>query len=83
MASRRRRRSSASESGGGRRGMLGGDRTWMIIGGILWARRTIRRTAGRTPTLVSREVLKPGQFVSIQTIRPPTRQERKALKSSK
>ena len=64
------------------RGLFGGDRTWLAIGGVVWGARMLRKTFGRTETIVATEVLKPGQFVTIDTIRPPSRKERKALKAS-
>ncbi len=60
------------------RGLLGGSRMWMVIGGIVWSGRIFRRLFGRSETLAAREVLAPGQFVTIRTIQPPSRRSRKA-----
>ena len=65
------------------RGLLGGSRAWMVLGGTFWAGRLIRQMVGRTETIAAREVLAPGQFVTIRTIRPPSRQERKALRRAR
>ena len=65
------------------RGLLGGSRAWMVLGGTFWAGRLIRQMVGRTETIAAREVLAPGQFVTIRTIRPPTRHERKAARRAR
>jgi hypothetical protein len=65
------------------RGLLGGNRTWLVIGGTVWAGRLIRRTVGRAETIAATEVLKPGEFVTIRTIQPPTRHERKAARRAR
>ena len=65
------------------RGLLGGSRLWMVVGGTFWAGRMIRQTVGRRETIAAREVLSPGQFVTIRTIRPPTRHERKAARRAR
>ncbi|MGD9702618.1 MAG: hypothetical protein AB7Q42_07600 [Acidimicrobiia bacterium] len=62
------------------RGLLGGDRTWLALGGIVWGGRMIRKTLGRSETIAATEVLKPGEFVTIRTIEPPTRRERKSAR---
>ena len=65
------------------RGLLGGSRAWMVLGGTFWVGRLIRQMVGRTETIAAREVLSPGQFVTIRTIRPPTRPERKAARRAR
>ena len=65
------------------RGLLGGSRAWMVVGGTFWVGRLIRQMVGRTETIAAREVLAPGQFVTIRTIRPPTRHERKAARRAR
>ena len=65
------------------RGWLGGSRFWMLVGGAAWATRTFRRTFGKNVEIAAVEYLKPGQFVKITAIRPPSRSERKAARRSK
>ena len=84
----RRGRSMMSPSGYLRRqgfykGWLGGSRFWMVVGGAAWAGRSFRRTFGRNEEIAAIEYLKPGQFVKISAIRPPTRRERKAARQAK
>lgn len=59
------------------KGLLGGQRNWLAVGGVLWGFRFIRKTFGKSETIVATEVLKPGQFASIQAIRPDTRRDRR------
>jgi hypothetical protein len=62
------------------RGLLGGSRGWLFVGGVFWAGRLMRRFFGRTAEIAATEVLKPGQFVTIAAIAAPTRRERRAAK---
>ena len=62
------------------RGLLGGSRMWMVIGGIVWSGRFIRMVVGRSEVIAAREVLAPGQFVTIRTIQAPPRRSRKAAR---
>lgn len=66
-----------------RRGLVGGDRVWIVIGAIVWGGRLLRRTFGRVETIAATEILKPGQFVRIEAIGPPTRKERKAQRRAR
>ena len=52
----------------------------MAVGGAFWGLRFVRRTFGKTETIAATEKLKPGQFVTIQAIKPETRRVRKAAK---
>lgn len=51
-----------------RRGLLGGSRPWMIVAGVLWGLRLLRRASGRRPELLSVERLKPGQTLQITAL---------------
>lgn len=62
------------------KGLFGGSRGWMIVGGVLWSGRFVRRTLGRHEEVVALEVLKPGQFVRLEAISPLTRRQRRAAK---
>ncbi len=66
--------------GGVYKGLLGGSRGWMAVGGAFWGLRFIRRTFGKTETIAATEKLKPGQFVTIQAIKPETRRDRRVAK---
>lgn len=48
-----------------RRGLWGGNRTWMAVFGVLATTRVIGRLAARGPTTVFREELAPGQGLLI------------------
>jgi hypothetical protein len=64
------------------KGVLGGSRAWMVLGGMFWFATFLRRTLGKNPVTVATEVLRPGEFVTIRTIAPPNRAQRKAAKTS-
>lgn len=51
-----------------RRGLLGGSRPWMIVAGVLWGLRLLRRASGRRPELLAVERLKPGQTLQITAL---------------
>jgi hypothetical protein len=65
------------------KGLLGGDRRWLAIGGALFLLRGARRTLGRTEQVVTVEKMEPGQWMSLRTIPAPTRRERKAARRAK
>ena len=53
-----------------RRGLLGGSRSWMIVAGVLWGARILRRASSRRPEVVALESLKPGQTLQVTAIDP-------------
>lgn len=60
------------------KGLLGGRRGWMVVGLFVWGPRLLKRLVGRTEEVLTTERLLPGETVTITTLRPPTRAERKA-----
>jgi hypothetical protein len=64
------------------KGLLGGSRGWMVLGGVFWVATFLRRTIGKNEVIVASEVLRPGEFVTIRTLAPPSRAQRKAAKTS-
>ena len=62
------------------KGLLGGSRGWLVVGGTFWGLRFLRRSFGKNEEVAATETLKPGQSVTILAIKPPTRAERKAAK---
>jgi hypothetical protein len=64
-------------------GVFGGSRFWLLAGGLVWSVRTTRRIFGHHATVVATEILKPGQFVVIEAIRPMRRRERRASKKAR
>ena len=65
------------------RGLLGGNRSWLVVGGTFWGVRVLRRAMGRTEQVVAVEVLKPGQAIRLEAIPAPTRSERKAVRAAR
>ena len=62
------------------KGLFGGQRGWLALGGLIWGTRFVKKTLGRSEEYAATEVLKPGEFVTIRAIPVPTRKERKAAK---
>ena len=62
------------------KGVLGGERKWMILGGTVWGVRFLRKALGKSEELVTIEKLEPGQWMSLRTIPPTTRKQRKAAR---
>ena len=78
----RRRPSYLSPSALARRnglykGLIGGDRKWLVIGGIVWGGRFLRKAAGKNEQIVTIEKLEPGQWMSLRTISAKERQQEK------
>jgi hypothetical protein len=64
------------------KGLLGGNRSWMAVGAVLWVGRKGRNALGRTEEHVSLDKLRPGQGIEIRTIVPQTRCERRGERRS-
>ena len=54
-------------------GLLGGQRSWFVVGVIVWGFRLLRKLSSRSPQVVSTEVLRPGQTVSVSALEPKSR----------
>ncbi len=65
------------------KGVLGGNRGWMAVGAVLWGPRLMRRMFGKQEEVVAVERLTAGQFVRLESIKPPTRRERKAARRAR
>ena len=88
MARARRRPSILSPFALARRngiykGLIGGDRRWLAIGGVFWAGRMLKKSLGKTEEIVTVETMQPGQWMSLRTIPPSTRRQRRADKKSR
>jgi len=55
---------------GFRRGVIQGSRPWMVVGGIALVLRVVQRLGAKEEAVVYREVLAPGQTVSISNGTP-------------
>jgi hypothetical protein len=62
------------------KGLLGGNRGWLVLGGLFYGGRKLKTTFGRTEEVAAVETLKPGEFVTIRTIVPPSRRQKKSAK---
>jgi hypothetical protein len=65
------------------KGLLGGQRSWMVIGAFVWAPRLLKRALGRTEKIVATERLEPGQALRIEAIKRPTRAEDRASRRAR
>lgn len=57
---------------GFRRGVLGGNRTWLAVGGAALAVRILQKLSGGEPKVVYCEELKPGEALVIANGRDAT-----------
>jgi len=68
------------------RGLFGGDRFWLGVGGAMWLAKTMRKmVSGGEPTPRFIEELKPGQRLVITNPEPvskPSRKEKKAARKA-
>jgi hypothetical protein len=62
------------------KGLMGRSSGWLAIGALLWGKDAMKRVFGKREEVLTTEVLKKGQFLSIQALRPPTRRERRAAR---
>jgi len=62
------------------KGLLGGQRGWIVVGGALFIGRIMRKALGKNEEVVALEKLAPGQWMSLRTIPPTTKREKKAAK---
>lgn len=60
------------------RGLLGGSRGWLVVGGLIWGRGLMKRVLGKQEQVLAVEKLLPGQGVRIDAIKPDTRRQRRA-----
>ncbi len=63
-------------------GLLRGRRGWFAIGVVLWTVRLVRRISSRSPQIVSKEILRAGETVSISSLEREGRSKRRARKSA-
>lgn len=66
-----------------RKGVLGGNKSWMVLFVFLYTPSLMRRVFGRTEVLLAREELKPGQFVRVQALGELPKAERKAIRKAR
>lgn len=57
---------------GFKRGVLGGNRTWLVVGGTALALRLLKKLSGSEPKVVYSEELKEGQALVIANGRDAT-----------
>ena len=55
-----------------KKGVLGGDRKWLVLGGVALALRLVRKVGGSEPKTVYCEELKPGEALVIANGRDAT-----------
>ena len=55
-----------------KRGVLGGNRTWLLVGGAALALRVVQKLSGSEPKVVYSEELKPGEALVIANGRDAT-----------
>ncbi len=66
-----------------RKGVLGGNKTWMIIAVFAYSPRLLRRLFGRAEVTVAREPLRSGQILRLEGLGDLTKAERKAIRKAR
>jgi hypothetical protein len=64
------------------RGLYGDSRGWRTLWYVVTSAGLLRRAFGKHPEVAAVEVLQPGEQLTLRTISPPTRKERKAAKKA-
>jgi hypothetical protein len=59
------------------KGLLGGSKGWLAIGGVLWSKSFLKKTFGKNEEFLTVEKLTKGQFLRIDAVKPPSRRQRK------
>jgi hypothetical protein len=54
-----------------RRGMGGGSRDWLLVGVLSWLVGRVKERSEAPPPVIHREVLEPGETISIAVYDPP------------
>jgi len=60
-----------------RRGLIGGSRVWMVVGGVYSLLKVVRRMSRNTDTVIAAEMLKPGESVIIEALPRTSRRDRR------
>jgi len=59
------------------KGVLDGKRGWLIVGGIVWGGRFLRKAFGKNEEFVTLETMKPGEWMSLRTIPAGKRRDKR------
>ena len=59
------------------RGVIGGSRFWLVVGGSMMAGRVMRRSFGKRPEIVLTEKLRPGHPIRLEAIPQSSRRQRR------
>ncbi len=63
------------------KGIFGGSRGWQVVAGVIFGRRFLKKTFGRTPETLIHEPLKPGESLTNTTI-PGGQRSRRSRRAS-
>lgn len=64
-----------------RQGVLGGSRTWLVLGGVVWTIKALQWALRPSPERVFRGDLRPGEtYVITSRPAPPTRRQRRRIR---
>jgi hypothetical protein len=65
------------------KGVLGGNKSWIVIAVFAYSPKLLRRLFGRSEVLVAREPLRSGQIMRIEGLGDLSKAERKAIRKAK
>jgi len=63
-------------------GILGGHRGWQVVAAVIFGRRILKGVLGKHPELLARDVLQPGEALTVRTMAPPDRSRRVRRRAS-
>ncbi len=62
------------------RGVLGGDRSWLMIGAVVWIPKLLKRAFGKNEEVVLTEKLMPGQAIRVEALPQQTKAQRQLFR---
>ncbi len=65
------------------KGVLGGNRAWLVIGAVVWAPRVLKRMLGKNEEVVATEKLGPGASILITALPQRTKADRERFTRTK
>ena len=59
-------------------GVFGGNRRWLVLGGLAWALRAYQYASSRQPEVVYRAEIRPGETLVLERQAPKTKRGRRS-----
>jgi hypothetical protein len=65
-----------------RKGLFGSSVAWKLVAGVVFGRSTLKKIFGRNVEVLDSVALKGGRLMQIETIKPPTRRQRRRARKA-